>query len=302
MKTGVVDNSKKSIDQGKAIATFCMGSRPTYQFINDNPAIEFRTIDYTNNPLVIAENKGMTAINSAIEVDPTGQATAESLGKLFYSGIGGQADFMRVAALAPGGKTIMALPSTAKGDEVSRIVPCLREGSGATLTRGDIHYVVTEYGIAYLQGKSIRERAMDLIAIAHPKFRPWLIDEAKKMGYIYRDQAFVPGDKGIYPKSLEISRTTFTGLQVLLRPVKITDEPLLKGFFYSLSRDSLYSRFFSAKWEMPHGDLRGFTVLDYTQKMVLLAVVAAPGKGHSRGYGAVQHQPRPPHGGCRTSG
>ena len=278
MKTGAVDNSKKSIDQGKAIATFCMGSRSTYDFIDDNPAIEFKTVDYTNNPLVIAKNEGMTAINSAMEVDLTGQATAESLGKVFYSGIGGQADFMRGAVMAPGGTTILALPSTAKGDEVSRIVPCLREGSGVTLTRGDIHYVVTEYGIAYLQGKSIRERAMDLISIAHPKFRPWLIYEAKKMGYIYRDQAFVPGEKGIYPEVLETYRTTSTGLQVLLRPVKITDEPLLKGFFYSLSRDSLYSRFFSARREMPHEDLQGFTVLDYTQKMIILAVVQHHGR------------------------
>ncbi|MDM7935698.1 MAG: acetyl-CoA hydrolase/transferase C-terminal domain-containing protein, partial [Methanothrix sp.] len=161
MRRGVVDNSCKSIDVGKTIATFCMGSRSTYEFLRDNPSVEFRTIDYTNNPMVIARNRGMIAINSALEVDLTGQATAESLGHSFYSGIGGQADFMRGAVLSPGGKTILALPSTAEDGQVSRIVPFLSEGAGVTLTRGDIHYVVTEHGIAYLHGKSIRERAME---------------------------------------------------------------------------------------------------------------------------------------------
>ena len=168
MRTGVVDNSCKSINQGKSVATFCMGRKATYEFINGNPAVEFRTIDYTNNPLIIARNRGMTAINSALEVDLTGQATAESLGHSFYSGIGGQADFMRGAAFAPGGRSIVALPATANSGKASRIVPFLQEGAGVTLTRGDIHYVVTEFGLAYLHGKSIRERAMDLIAIAHP--------------------------------------------------------------------------------------------------------------------------------------
>ena len=228
MRKGVVDNSKKSIDPGKTVASFCMATRSTYDFIDDNPAIEFKTVDYTNNPLIIARVNNMTAINSAMEVDLTGQATAESLGGSFYSGIGGQADFMRGAVMAPGGTTILALPSTAINDTVSRIVPSLQEGAGVTLTRGDVHYVVTEYGIAYLHGKSIRERTMDLISIAHPKFRPWLIDEAKKRRFIYTDQSFIPGRKGEYPEGLETYRTTKTGLRILLRPVKITDEPLLK--------------------------------------------------------------------------
>ena len=119
------------------------------------------------------------------KVDLTGQATAESLGGMFYSGIGGQADFMRGAIMATGGKSILALPSTALNDTISRIVPALQEGAGVTLTRGDVHYVVTEFGIAYLHGKNIRERALDLISIAHPKFRPWLLQEAKKRKLIY---------------------------------------------------------------------------------------------------------------------
>jgi acyl-CoA hydrolase len=194
----------------------------------------------------------MTAINSALEIDLTGQSTAESLGKTFYSGVGGQADFMRGAVLAPGGKTILAIQSTAEYGEVSRIVPFLREGAGVTLIRGDIHYVVTEYGIAYVHGKNIRERAMELIAIAHPKFRPWLIEKAKEANLIYRDQAFIPGKRGEYPEHLESYRTTSKDFSVLLRPVKISDEPLLKDFFYSLSDQSLFRRFISVRKDMPH--------------------------------------------------
>lgn len=273
MKKGVIDNSMKSRKRGKTVAAFCMGSRSTYEYINDNPAIEFRTIDYTNNPLVIASHRNMVAINSALEIDLTGQATAESIGKMFYSGIGGQADFMRGAVLAPGGKTILTIPSTAKGGTVSRIVPSLQEGAGVTLHRSDVHYVVTEYGIAHLHGKNIRERAMDLIAIAHPKFRPWLIEEAKKRRLVYRDQAFIPGERGEYPENLETYRTTHTGLAIKLRPVRISDEPLLKEFFYSLSDQSMYRRFISARKDMPHERLQEFVVIDYSMEMVILAVV-----------------------------
>ncbi len=291
IRDGVVDNSNKSINPGKTIATFCMGHRSTYDFLRNNDSIEFRTIDYTNNPLIIAQNSKMIAINSALEIDLTGQATAESLGHSFYSGIGGQADFMRGTAIAPGGKTVLALPSTAlvtsadssddeasqKGGRVSRIVPFLGEGAGVTLTRGDIHYVVTEYGIAYLHGKSIRERAMALIAIAHPLFRLCLIEEAKRMHLIYPDQAFIPGVQGEYPEELEAWKTTRTGLGILLRPVKISDEPLLKDFFYSLSDESMYQRFISARRDIPHQELQKFAAVDYFQKMVLVATVEEDG-------------------------
>ncbi|MBM4310753.1 MAG: acetyl-CoA hydrolase/transferase family protein [Deltaproteobacteria bacterium] len=196
MRAGVIDNTRKSIDRGKTVATFCMGTSTTYDFIHDNPAIEFRTIDYTNNPLIIASQKNMVAINAALQIDLTGQSTSESIGSTFYSGIGGHADFMRGALLASGGKTILALRSTSNDGTHSRIVPRLEAGVGVSLTRGDIHYVVTEYGIAYLHGKNIRQRAMSLIAIAHPKFRPELILQAKECGLIYRDQAFIPGERG----------------------------------------------------------------------------------------------------------
>lgn len=275
IKKGVIDNTWKVVNRGKTIATFCMGTQSVYEFINDNPSIEFRPIDYTNNPLNIARNNRMVAINAALQIDLTGQATAESLGKVFYSGVGGQADFMRGAVLSPGGKTILALPSTATTSEgeVSRILPSILEGAGVTLTRGDIHYVVTEYGIAYLHGKNIRERAMELTSIAHPKFRPWLIEEAKKLNLIYADQAFIPGVAGEYPEELEVYRTTQDGVEVLFRPVKISDEPLIKDFFYSLSDQSLYRRFISRRQDMPHERLQEFVVIDHTKEMVILAVL-----------------------------
>jgi len=285
MKKGVIDNTKKTIDRGKTIATFCMGTKKTYQYIHDNPSVEFRQVDYTNNPLIIAQNRNMTAINSALQIDLTGQATAESIGKTFYSGIGGQADFMRGALLAAKGKTILTIQSTAENETISRIVPFVSEGAGVTLTRGDIHYVVTEYGIAYLHGKNIRERAMELISIAHPKFRSWLIEEAKRFNLIYKDQAFIPEKKGEYPEELEIYKTTKSGLELLLRPVNISDESLLKEFFYSLSDRSLYRRFISSRVDMPHERIQEYTSIDYTKEMVILAITKKDKKEEVLGLG-----------------
>jgi len=273
IKAGVIDNSQKTLSPGKTVAAFSMGKRSTYEFLNDNPSILFRTIDWTNNPLNIARQNNMVAINSALEIDLTGQASSDSIGGTFYSGVGGHQDFMRGALLARGGRTILAMKSTAMNDTISRIVPSLRESAGITLNRGDIRYLVTEYGIAYLHGKNVRERAMALISIAHPKFRPWLIEEAKKRGIIYRDQAFIPGKRGEYPENLETHRTTKTGLQLFLRPVKISDEPLLKDFFYSLSDRSLNRRFLSKRKDMPHERLQDFVVIDYTREVVILGIV-----------------------------
>jgi acyl-CoA hydrolase/GNAT superfamily N-acetyltransferase len=278
VKKGAVDNSRKNLDKGKTVASFCMGMEDTYQYIDDNPFFEFRPMDYTNDPMVIARIQNMTAINSALQVDLTGQASAESIGSTFYSGIGGSADFMRGAVLAPGGKTILVLQTTARNGEISRIVPFLDTGAGVTLNRGDIHYIVTEYGIAYIHGKNIRERSMDIIAIAHPKFRPWLIKEAKKHNLIYKDQAFVPGKKGEYPEHLESYRTTKTGLDILIRPVRINDEGLIKDLFYSLSDQSLKRRFMSPRKDVPHRIRQEFVAIDFSQKMVILATIEKGGK------------------------
>jgi RimJ/RimL family protein N-acetyltransferase len=215
----------------------------------------------------------MVAINSALEIDLTGQATSESIGSIFYSGVGGHQDFMRGALLSKNGKTVLAMKATSRDDTISRIVPALKEQAGVTLNRSDVRYIVTEYGIAYLHGKNIRERAMELISIAHPKFRPGLIEEAKKRGLIFRDQAFIPGKRGEYPEELETFRTTKTGLQIFMRPVKISDEPLLQDFFYSLSDTSLHKRFLSFRKDMPHERLQDFVVIDYTKEVLLLVII-----------------------------
>jgi acyl-CoA hydrolase/RimJ/RimL family protein N-acetyltransferase len=273
MKKGVINNSKKELNRWKTVASFCMGKKETYEFLHDNPAIEFRPVNYTNNPTVLARQKNMTAINGALEIDLSGQATAETIGRSFYSGIGGQADFMRGAILSHGGKTILVMQSTAKNGTISRIVPYLSEGAKITLTASDIYYVVTEYGIAYLHGKNLRERAMSLISIAHPRFREWLIKVAKENNLIYKDQTFIGGVQGEYPEALETYRTTYKGFEVLLRPVKISDEPILKEFFYSLSDDSIYRRFISTRKDMPHNRLLQFVTIDYTKEMIILAVL-----------------------------
>ena len=285
MRQGVVNNSKKLVDRGKTVASFCMGSKATYEFINDNPLVEFRPIDYTNNIFTIAAQGHMTAINSALQIDLTGQATAESIGTTLYSGIGGQTDFMRGAALAPRGKCILVLRSTSNDGQVSRIVPCMDTGASCTLGRGDVQYVVTEYGIAYLHGKNLRERAMSLIAIAHPEFRSGLIEKARNLGLIYRDQVFLEGRRGEYPGALESPKVTKKGLDVFLRPIKISDEDLLKRFLYSLSDKSLYTRFFADIRYIPHGTLQSYVVIDYTREMTILAVITGDGIEEIAGVG-----------------
>ncbi len=181
---GIVTCAKKTLHPGKIIATFLMGSRKLYEFVDNNPLIEFRPVNYVNNPFVIAQNNKMVAINSALQVDFTGQICADSMGHKFYSGFGGQLDFIRGAAHSPGGKPIIALPATAKHGEVSRIVPELYSGGGVVTTRADVHYVVTEFGVASLHGKSIRERVNGLIEIAAPQFREELQYKAKELHYI----------------------------------------------------------------------------------------------------------------------
>jgi acyl-CoA hydrolase/RimJ/RimL family protein N-acetyltransferase len=272
IKAGVIDNSRKTIDHGRTVASFSMGNKSTYHFLDNNPSISFRTLDYTNNPLIMARIENMVAINSTLEIDLSGQSTAESIGGVFYSGIGGHQDFMRGALFSKNGKTILALKSTSQNDTISRIVPALKEQAGVTLNRADVRYVVTEYGIVYLNGKNIRERAMALISIAHPKFRPWLIEEAKKRGLIFKDQAFIPGKSGEYPEELETYATTKTGMQIFIRPVKISDETLLKDFFYSLSDRSIERRFISARKDMPHERLQDFVIIDYTKQVVLVVI------------------------------
>ena len=184
VEKGIITNEMKTLHPGKLIAGFVLGTRRLYNFIHNNPSIEFHPQEYVNDPFVIAKNKKMVAINSAIEVDITGQVCSDSIGPKIYSGFGGQLDFIRGAARSEGGKPIIALPSTTKNDKISRIVPQLKPGAGVITGRGDVHYVVTEYGVAQLHGKPIRQRVHELIKIAHPDFREELLKYAKENKYI----------------------------------------------------------------------------------------------------------------------
>jgi acetyl-CoA hydrolase len=181
---GIVNNARKTLHPGKIVAAFLMGTQRLYSFVDDNPLIEMHPVDYTNDPYIIQQNVKMTAINSAIEVDITGQVCADSIGHRFYSGVGGQLDFIRGAARSKGGKPIIALPSTAQDDRFSRIVDELKPGAGVVTTRNDVHYIVTEYGVAYLHGKTMRQRVQALINIAHPAFRDELTARAKELRYL----------------------------------------------------------------------------------------------------------------------
>jgi acetyl-CoA hydrolase len=184
IESGVVDSSAKSYHEGKVVSSFVMGSRRLYDFVDDNPLIEMHPVTFTNDPFLIARNDRMVSLNSAIEVDLTGQVCADSIGHKLYSGIGGQLDFIRGAARSRGGKAIIALPSTAKSGAVSRIVAELRPGAGVVTTRGDVRHVITEYGVADLYGRTLRDRARALIEIAHPRFREELSAAARGLNLL----------------------------------------------------------------------------------------------------------------------
>ena len=275
IEAGVVTNARKTLHRGKTVISFCVGTQRLYDFVDRNPFFEFHPSDYVNDTFVISRNDRMVAINSALEVDLTGQVCADSIGYLFYSGIGGQVDFIRGAARSRRGKPIIALPSTAKGGTVSRIVSHLSEGAGVVTTRGDVHYVVTEYGIADLHGKNIRERALALIHIAHPKFREELLEQAKLRRYIFIDQ--LP-PLGVYPAELETYVTLRPGMKILFRPIKPTDEAMMQELFYSLSEDSIYYRFFHRTQVMPHKKVQRFTTIDYQKEMAIVGVVEEYGR------------------------
>ncbi|WP_346838588.1 GNAT family N-acetyltransferase [Microbulbifer sp. SAOS-129_SWC] len=242
MKSGVINNRKKTFHRGKVVTSFCIGTRALYDFVDGNPHIEFYPAEHVNSPTRIARNDKMVSINGAIEVDLTGQVVSDSIGRRFYSGIGGQVDFIRGAALSRGGRPVIALPATTRDGKRSRIVPTLAPGGGVVTSRGHVHYVVTEYGIAALHGKSIRERALELIRIAHPQFRRELLNEVRKFYWVpeYQEQAptSVP-ELG----PVEERHYTFDGIRYTLRPLRPADERRLQEFFYTHNKETLLMRY-----------------------------------------------------------
>ena len=273
IESGVINGRRKGLNRGKITASFCVGTKRLYEFIHENPIFDFRPSEYVNDQFIISQNHAMVSVNSALEVDMTGQVCSESLGYEFFSGFGGQVDFNRGAARSKGGKSIIALPSTAKNGAVSRIVPHLSEGAGTVLTRSDVHFVVTEYGVADLFGKNIRERVLALAEIAHPDFRNEILKIAKSHNYIYAHQKELPVSGLEYPSEFETHRTLTDGTELFFRPIRPTDDKSLRDMFYALSEQSIAFRFYQPFKSFPHKFIQDFTTLDLSKDMAIAALV-----------------------------
>ena len=275
LASGAVSGARKTADRGRVVASFCMGTRRLYDYIHNNPQFAFHPTEYVNDPFVISQQHKQVAINVALEVDLTGQVCADSLGTKFYSGIGGQVDFNRGAARSPGGKAIIAMPSTARDGAVSRIVPRLSAGAGVVTTRGDVHFVVTEYGVAYLHGKSVQERAIALISIAHPSFREQLLKEAVEARYVRPELASVGGKLVVGPPEIRTSYLLDDGTQVSFRAIHPTDESRMVDLFYALSKETIYYRFMSHSKHVPRREIQDYVFINHRTDVAIVGTLPA---------------------------
>lgn len=273
IQRGVINGTRKSIDRGLVVASLCMGTRALYDFINNNPMFSFRPTEYVNDPFVISRHDRMVSINMALQIDLTGQVCSDSIGNEFFAGVGGQVDFIRGAARSHGGKSIIVLPATADEGAKSRIVTFLNRGSGVVTTRADVHYVVTEFGVAYLHGKSVQERALSLISIAHPQFRDQLIREAIEANYLSSEYQDVEGRIVVGPRELSTTHVLSNGIPVKIRPIHPTDEPHVRHLVHSASHQTLYLRFMREVKQVPRKQLQDFVYIDHRNEMAIVATV-----------------------------
>ena len=280
---GVITNRHKGFNDGKMVANSAIGSEDLYEFLNDNPAVEFHPSDYVCDPAIIARHHKMVAMSVAMSIDLTGQVAADAMPHSHFSGVTGISDFMRGAVQSPGGKSILMLPSTAMQGKKSRIVPFLNDTAVAA-PRGDVHLVVTEYGAVNLFGKSFQERAMALISIAHPDFRDELFHEAKKIGLLSTDRTLKESLHGVYPIHLE-EILEINGEQVTVRPVKPVDERRIQEHFYNLDKNDVVSRFFHEKTSFLKEEVEGVSQIDYVKDLTLVAIVGEFGFGRVVGIG-----------------
>lgn len=274
---GVITNRRKGFNEGKLVASTALGSEDLYEFINDNPGVEFYPSDYVNDPSVIARHRRMVSLNVASVMDLTGQVAADALPQNQFSGVTGMLDFIRGAAQSEGGKSILMLPSTAMQGKVSRIVPMLAE-SAVVVPRGDVHYVATEYGVINLFGKSLQERALAMISIAHPEYRDDLFREAQKIGLLSSRRTLKESILGVYPLKLE-EVFHIDGQEVVIRPSKPVDERRIQEHFYNLEKDDVISRFFHEKTSFLREEMEGISQIDYIRNLTLLAVIGEFGFG-----------------------
>ncbi len=273
LESKVITNRRKSLLPGRVVASLCMGSDRLYRYVDNNPMFYFRSSEFVNDPTVIARNDQLISISSALEVDLTGQVCSDSMGYLFYSGIGDQVDFLRGSAMSRGGFSIIALPSTAQNGNVSRIVSHLSEGAGVATTRGDINFVVTEYGVAELQGKGIYQRVMELAQIAHPRFREQLIAAAKQHRYIFADQLPPSREDLLFLEDYKSTLKLKNGKTVEFRPLLPSDEFSYRNFFYSLQEKTIYLRFFHNKRLFPHEIIqRQWSSIDYRKNISIVGL------------------------------
>jgi acyl-CoA hydrolase/ribosomal protein S18 acetylase RimI-like enzyme len=286
---GVVTNTKKGLHDGKSIASSAIGSSDLYEFLNDNPSVEFHPCDYVSDPSVIARNNKMTAMSVVMTMDLTGQVAADAMPHNHFSGVTGIGDFVRGAFQSPGGKSILMLPSTAAQGKQSRIVPLLAD-TAVVVPRADTQYVVTEFGAVNLFGKSLQERAMAMISIAHPDFRDELFYEARKMGLLSADRTLHESMHGVYPIHLE-EIIDVDGEAVTVRPVKPVDERRIQEHFYSLDEDDVIARFFHDKTTFLKEEMEGVSQIDYVKDLTLVAVVGEFGFGRVVGVGEYLVEP-----------
>jgi acyl-CoA hydrolase/RimJ/RimL family protein N-acetyltransferase len=277
-ETKVITNKKKTLLPGRALASLCMGSHELYRYVDNNPNFYFRSSEFVNDPTVIARNDRLVSISSALEVDLTGQVCSDSMGYLVYSGIGDQVDFIRGSAMSKGGFSIVALPSTAQNETISRIVSHLSEGAGVATTRGDVNFIVTEYGIAELKGKGIYQRVMELAQIAHPKFREQLIEAAKEHHYIFADQLPPSREDLLFLEGYKSVLKLRNGKSIEFRPLLPSDEFAYRNFFYSLQEKTIYLRFFHSKRLFPREVLqRHWSHIDYRKNTSIIGLAQRGG-------------------------
>ena len=273
VEAGVVTGRKKTLDRGRIVASFCMGTRRLYELVDRNPLFAFKPSEYVNDPLIISRQERMVAINMAMQIDLTGQVCSDSAGDKFYSGIGGQLDFHWGAARSPGGKAIIVLSALDEHSRASRIVARLSPGSGVSITRGEVRYVVSEYGVAYLHGKSVQERALALISIAHPDFRERLFKEAIEQKLIRAEHAQVQAGFVVNTGDRRRVVVLADGTEAGLRPILPTDEQGIKELMYSLSQDTLYQRFMNHYQQFGAKQLLDFIYVDHRQNVALVLTI-----------------------------
>lgn len=287
IRAGNVTGRFKTMEPRVASATFAMGSAQTYRWLDHNPAVVFHPSDVVNDPRNIARQHKMVAINAALQIDLTGQVCADSIGTKFYSGIGGQVDFIRGASMAPGGKPIVAVRSTARQGQVSRIVAVLDEGAGVVTSRGDVQYVVTEYGVADLLGRSVRQRALALISIAHPDHRAELLAQAKRRRYVFADQR---RPRLIDPRLRDTTFATERG-ELRIRALRETDDDDVQALLYALATRTEYDRWMAATGQTERRELARFLEVDDMGHVAL--VVEAPTHSGSEVVGAARYSQAP---------